>query len=64
LLTIHFQLAAELGQYRTAVDLFEEVAVYEADHATLKYSAKAHFFQALLCYFLIDLVSPLLFPHV
>uniref|UniRef100_A0A915E684 Alpha-soluble NSF attachment protein n=1 Tax=Ditylenchus dipsaci TaxID=166011 RepID=A0A915E684_9BILA len=51
------QLAADLEQYRKAVDVFEEVAVWEADHPTLKYAAKTHFFQALLCYLCIDLLD-------
>ncbi|KAI1720942.1 soluble NSF attachment protein, SNAP domain-containing protein [Ditylenchus destructor] len=51
------QIAAELEQYRKAVDVFEEVAVWEADHPTLKYAAKTHFFQALLCYLCIDLLD-------
>jgi len=51
------QIAAELEQYEKAVELFEEIAIYEADHPTLKYAAKTHFFQALLCYFCIDLLE-------
>lgn len=48
------QYAAELEKYRQAISVFEEVAFWEADHATLKYAAKNHFFQALLCHLCID----------
>ncbi|CAI5452166.1 unnamed protein product [Caenorhabditis angaria] len=48
------QFSAELEQYRQAISVFEEIAFYEADHATLKYAAKGHFFQALLCHLCID----------
>uniref|UniRef100_A0A0N4ZJW4 Alpha-soluble NSF attachment protein n=1 Tax=Parastrongyloides trichosuri TaxID=131310 RepID=A0A0N4ZJW4_PARTI len=51
------QYAAELGQYRKAIELFEEIAIWEADHSTLKYAAKNHFFQALLCHLCIDLLD-------
>lgn len=52
-----FQIAAELEQYRKAIQVFEEIAIWEADHPTLKYGAKTHFFQALLCYLCVDVVS-------
>ncbi|KJH53425.1 Aromatic-di-Alanine repeat protein [Dictyocaulus viviparus] len=48
------QYAAQLGQYQKAINVFEEIAMWEADHPTLKYAAKNHFFQALLCYLCID----------
>lgn len=32
------------------------MATWEADHPTLKYAAKNHFFQALLCHLCSDLV--------
>lgn len=62
----YFQLSAELGDYRRAIDVFEEIATYEADHPTLKYAAKNHFFFALLCYLCLDLVgfcSEFYFPN-
>ena len=46
-----------MEQYQKAVEVFEEIGVYEADHQTLKYNAKTHFFQALLCYLCIDTVN-------
>ncbi|KHJ78906.1 Aromatic-di-Alanine repeat protein, partial [Oesophagostomum dentatum] len=46
--------AAQLEQYQKAISVFEEIAMWEADHPTLKYAAKNHFFQALLCYLCID----------
>ncbi|XGW02749.1 hypothetical protein V3C99_014629 [Haemonchus contortus] len=48
------QYAAQLEQYQKAIAVFEEIAMWEADHPTLKYAAKNHFFQALLCYLCID----------
>lgn len=51
------QYAAQLEQYQRAIGVFEEIAMYEADHPTLKYAAKNHFFQALLCYLCIDLLD-------
>ena len=51
------QIAAEMEQYQKAVEVFEEIGLYEADHQTLKYNAKTHFFQALLCYLCIDTVN-------
>ncbi|KAI6199736.1 Alpha-soluble NSF attachment protein [Aphelenchoides besseyi] len=51
------QLSAELGNYRRAIEVFEEIAIYEADHPTLKYAAKNHFFMALLCHLCIDLLD-------
>ncbi|CEF68743.1 Soluble NSF attachment protein [Strongyloides ratti] len=51
------QIAAELGHYRKAIEIFEEIAIWEADHSTLKYNAKNHFFQALLCHLCIDLLD-------
>ncbi|KAI6186546.1 Soluble NSF attachment protein [Aphelenchoides besseyi] len=50
-------LSAELGNYRRAIEVFEEIAIYEADHPTLKYAAKNHFFMALLCHLCIDLLD-------
>ncbi|KAL3098807.1 hypothetical protein niasHS_001440 [Heterodera schachtii] len=49
--------AAELDQYQKAQLTFEEVAIYEADNPMLKYAAKTHFFQALLCSLCIDLLD-------
>jgi len=51
------QLSAELGKYRRAIEVFEEIAVFEADHPTLKYAAKNHFFMALLCHLCVDLLD-------
>lgn len=48
------QYSAQLEQYQKAIAVFEEIAMWEADHPTLKYAAKNHFFQALLCYLCID----------
>ncbi|PAV62868.1 hypothetical protein WR25_15931 [Diploscapter pachys] len=48
------EYSADLEQYRKAISVFEEIAFFEADHATLKYAAKNHFFQALLCHLCID----------
>ncbi|ETN76246.1 Aromatic-di-Alanine repeat protein [Necator americanus] len=48
------QYAAQLEQYQKAISVFEEIALWEADHPTLKYAAKNHFFQSLLCYLCID----------
>uniref|UniRef100_A0A183BN77 Alpha-soluble NSF attachment protein n=1 Tax=Globodera pallida TaxID=36090 RepID=A0A183BN77_GLOPA len=49
--------AADLEQYQRAQLTFEEVAIYEADNPMLKYSAKTHFFQAILCSLCIDLLD-------
>lgn len=46
--------SAELEKYTQAIAVFEEIAFFEADHSTLKYAAKGHFFQALLCHLCID----------
>ncbi|KHN82927.1 Alpha-soluble NSF attachment protein [Toxocara canis] len=51
------QYAAQLEQYRKAIQVFEEIATWEADHPTLKYAAKNHFFQALLCYLCVDVLD-------
>ncbi|PIO66910.1 Aromatic-di-Alanine repeat protein, partial [Teladorsagia circumcincta] len=51
------QYAAQLEQYQKAIAVFEEIAMWEADHPTLKYAAKNHFFQALLCYLCIDVLD-------
>jgi len=51
------QYAAQLEQYRNAIKVFEEIACWEADHPTLKYAAKNHFFQALLCHLCMDLLD-------
>uniref|UniRef100_A0AC35U7P5 TPR_REGION domain-containing protein n=1 Tax=Rhabditophanes sp. KR3021 TaxID=114890 RepID=A0AC35U7P5_9BILA len=51
------QYAADLGQFRKALTIFEEIAKWETDHSTLKYAAKGHFFQALLCHLCIDLLD-------
>ncbi|VDD96071.1 unnamed protein product [Enterobius vermicularis] len=51
------QYAAQLEQYRKAIQVFEEIAMWEADHQTLKYAAKNHFFQALLCHLCVDLLD-------
>uniref|UniRef100_A0A915AEQ6 Alpha-soluble NSF attachment protein n=3 Tax=Parascaris univalens TaxID=6257 RepID=A0A915AEQ6_PARUN len=51
------QYAAQLEQYRKAIQVFEEIATWEADHPTLKYAAKNHFFQALLCHLCIDVLD-------
>ncbi|CAD6198790.1 unnamed protein product [Caenorhabditis auriculariae] len=48
------QYAAELEHYTQAIAVFEEIAYWEADHSTLKYAAKNHFFQALLCHLVVD----------
>ena len=52
-----FQYSAQLEQYRNAIRVFEEIALWEADHPTLKYNAKNHFFMALVCYLSIDVVG-------
>ncbi|ULT86025.1 hypothetical protein L5515_005840 [Caenorhabditis briggsae] len=49
--------SAELEKYGQAIAVFEEIAFYEADHSTLKYAAKGHFFQALLCHLNIDPIN-------
>uniref|UniRef100_A0A1I7V420 C2H2-type domain-containing protein n=1 Tax=Caenorhabditis tropicalis TaxID=1561998 RepID=A0A1I7V420_9PELO len=49
--------SAELEKYSQAIAVFEEIAFYEADHSTLKYAAKGHFFQALLCHLCIDPIN-------
>ncbi|CAJ0939089.1 unnamed protein product, partial [Mesorhabditis belari] len=46
--------AAELEQWRKAINIYEQIAFWEADHSTLKYNAKTHFFKALLCYLNLD----------
>ncbi|WKY10545.1 hypothetical protein Q1695_002705 [Nippostrongylus brasiliensis] len=51
------QYAAQLEQYQKAIAVFEEIAMWEADHPTLKYAAKNHFFQSLLCHLCIDLLD-------
>ncbi|KAK0408831.1 hypothetical protein QR680_004187 [Steinernema hermaphroditum] len=51
------QYAAQLEQFRNAIKVFEEVACWEADHSTLKFAAKNHFFQALLCHLCLDLLD-------
>ncbi|TKR88003.1 hypothetical protein L596_012315 [Steinernema carpocapsae] len=51
------QYAAQLERYRDAIKYFEEIAVWEANHSTLKYAAKNHFFQALLCHLCLDLLD-------
>ncbi|VIO98236.1 Uncharacterized protein BM_BM3004 [Brugia malayi] len=51
------QYAAQLEDYKRAIKIFEEVATWEADHPTLKYAAKNHFFQALLCHLCFDLLD-------
>lgn len=51
------QLSAEIEQYRKAIEVLEEIAIWEADHPTLKYAAKNHFFQALLCHLCVDLLD-------
>ncbi|VDN33694.1 unnamed protein product [Gongylonema pulchrum] len=48
------QYAAQLEDYKRAIKIFEEVAIWESDHPTLKYAAKNHFFQSLLCYLCLD----------
>lgn len=50
-------LAAELEQYQRAMHTFEEVAIYETDNQMLKYSAKTHFFQALICALCYDILE-------
>ncbi|KAF8381149.1 snap-1, partial [Pristionchus pacificus] len=50
-------LAAQLEQYNKAVATFEEIAMWEAEHPTLKYAAKTHFFQALICRLNVDLLD-------
>ncbi|CAG9532463.1 unnamed protein product [Cercopithifilaria johnstoni] len=51
------QYAAQLEDYKRAIKIFEEVATWEANHPTLKYAAKNHFFQALLCHLCSDLLD-------
>ncbi|CAI4222621.1 unnamed protein product [Auanema sp. JU1783] len=48
------QYHAQLEQYQKAITVFEEIAFWEADHPTLKYAAKNHFFQALICFLCLD----------
>lgn len=50
-------LAAEVEQYQRAMHTFEEVAIYETENQMLKYSAKTHFFQALLCALCYDIIE-------
>ncbi|GMR58306.1 hypothetical protein PMAYCL1PPCAC_28501, partial [Pristionchus mayeri] len=50
-------MAAQLEQYNKAVATFEEIAMYEAEHPTLKYAAKSHFLQALICRLNIDVLD-------
>ena len=54
---ICLQLSAELGDYRRSINIFEEIAIYQADHPTLKYAAKNQFFMALLCQLCENAVS-------
>ncbi|CAI2355030.1 unnamed protein product [Caenorhabditis sp. 36 PRJEB53466] len=49
--------SAEMEKYSQAIAVFEEIAFYEADHSTLKYAAKGHFFQALLCHLNVDPIN-------
>ncbi|CAD5224867.1 unnamed protein product [Bursaphelenchus okinawaensis] len=51
------QVSAELEQYRKAIEVYEEIALWEADHPTLKYAAKNHFLLALLCHLCVDLLD-------
>lgn len=46
--------AAQLEQYRKAVDIYEQVATNAMDSPLLKYSAKDYFFNAALCHFCIN----------
>ncbi|CAJ0579242.1 unnamed protein product, partial [Mesorhabditis spiculigera] len=40
---------AELEHWKEAVNIYEQIAFWTADHPTLKFGAKNHFFKALLC---------------
>lgn len=51
------QYAAQLQQYRKAIDIYEEVGKAAVDNSLLKYSAKDYFFKALLCYLSMDLLD-------
>jgi len=51
------QISAEIGDYRKAIDVFEEIANYEMNHPVLKFASKSHFFAALLCYLCFDLLD-------
>ena len=51
------QYSAQMEHYRKAISIFEEMGFSEMEHPTLKYNAKNHFFQALLCHMCIDAVS-------
>uniref|UniRef100_A0A914V3L6 Alpha-soluble NSF attachment protein n=2 Tax=Plectus sambesii TaxID=2011161 RepID=A0A914V3L6_9BILA len=51
------QYAAQLEQYKKAIDIYEEVGTSAADSSLLKYSAKDYFFRALLCHLCVDLLN-------
>uniref|UniRef100_A0A915HV87 Alpha-soluble NSF attachment protein n=1 Tax=Romanomermis culicivorax TaxID=13658 RepID=A0A915HV87_ROMCU len=51
------QYAAELKQYRKAIDIYEEIGKAAVDNNLLKYTAKDYFFKAILCYLCMDLLD-------
>lgn len=51
------QYAAQLEQYKKAIEIYEEVGTSAADSSLLKYSAKDYFFRALLCHLCVDLLN-------
>ncbi|KAK4469932.1 hypothetical protein MN116_007433 [Schistosoma mekongi] len=51
------QLAAQLGQYVKAANLFEEAGKASMENNLLKYGAKGHLFKAAICHFCVDLIN-------
>lgn len=51
------QFSAQLESYEKAIELYEQIAMSCMDNQLLKYSAKDHFFKALLCHLCVDLLN-------
>ncbi|VDP50476.1 unnamed protein product [Soboliphyme baturini] len=51
------QYAAQMEQYKKAIEIYEEVGTSSADNTLLKYSAKDYFFKAALCHLCLDLLD-------
>ncbi|KAK4336903.1 hypothetical protein RND71_043468 [Anisodus tanguticus] len=49
--------AAQLEQYKKAIDIYEQVGKSCIDNSLLKYSAKEHYFRATLCHMCVDLLN-------
>lgn len=49
--------AAQLEQYQKAIEIYEQVGTHAMDSTLLKYSAKDHFFKAVLCHFCVDMLN-------